>query len=194
MLSALYSDYIDLLKGNKELAFIVRRFSEYNSYDDHSHHRKMGLMRYFTQLWGYIFEAAKVEPNQLRLLLNIVVKNEKYIDRASLYLKILECRREHFPEIINQANLDVIEERLSDKSQDYFKYISHCFILSKLFSILDANKAIHYFREGISNGILRHGYHKDIIISFKLIESIEAVWEKSIKVSERHKVFNRQCV
>ncbi len=81
-----------------------------------------------------------------------------------------------FPKIVSKSDLFPIEEELSNWNDDFPSYVDRCFDLSMFFSKIDNQKAISYFEKGIIEGILRHGWHKDTIVSYLLTDAFDIIW------------------
>ncbi len=192
--SALFKDFISLLKEKKEIESIVRDYIRYINFYYEDNYCGKYLKVNISFLWADIFALEK-DNQKLLNLKKILVKDENNIIPFSFFLQFNRLASNRFFRIINESDLAPIEERLSNWDDDFPSYIDRCFDLSIFFSKIDNQKSVSYFEKGIIEGILRHGWHKDTIVSYALTDAFEIIWmnnwaDDKKKESYARKVFD----
>ena len=176
--SALFKDYISLLKKEKEIESIVRDYVRYiNFYFEGAHYGNY-LNVDISFFWAYIFSLEQDDKKIIQLK-NILIKEENNIIPFSFFLQFNRVVPSRFPKIVSKNDLIPIEDQLSNWDDDFPSYVDRCFDLSMFFSKIDDQKAISYFEKGIIEGILRHGWRKDTIVSYLLTDAFEVIWRNN---------------
>lgn len=176
--SALFKDFISLLKEEKEIESIVRDYTRYiNFYIKGASYRKH-LKVYMSFFWADIFSHEKDDEKLLRLK-KILIKEENNIIPFRFFFQLYRNISNRFPKIVSKNDLRPIENQLSNWDDDYPSYVNRCFDLSMFFSKIDEQKAISYFEKGVIEGILRHGWRKDTIVSYLLTGAFEVIWRNN---------------
>ena len=193
--SALFKDFIALLNKEKNIESIVRDYIHYINLYVEGTNIKQYLKTDISFLWANIFSNSNIDEQSLMKLKNILIKEENNILPFSFYLQLNLLKPTIFNQLVGESDLKPFEDHLSFWDDDYHSYVDRCFDLSKLFNIIDSKKATIYFEKGINEGILRHGWHKDIIVSYLLKEAFEIIWKnnwvsKEIKKNYAEQVFN----
>ncbi|CDQ21223.1 hypothetical protein [Halobacillus karajensis] len=129
-------------------------------------------------LWANIFAINKADQS-LEKLKNILVKKDNSISPYSFFKELQESSPTVFNKIVRRNDLFDIEESLSNWKREYSSYVDKCFELSILLSSINSAEAKYYLEKGVTEGILRHGWHKDIIVSYYLIEGLEIIWNRN---------------
>ncbi len=187
--SAIFKDYILLLKQEKKIEAIVRDFTRYiNFYYEGSYGKYLDVSISF--LWAQIF--AINENNQLlRRLKEILIKKDNNLVPFSFFLKLNRLIPDRFSKIVNKSDLEPLENELKNWDDDYPSYVDQCFSLSLFFLKLDNQKSILYFERGVIEGMLRHGWRKDHIVSFLLVDALEILWRNNWETSEKLEEYSR---
>jgi len=193
--SALFKDFIALLKEEKNIEAIVRDYIRYISFYIEGTHYGQCLKIDISFLWVNIFSNSNIDEQSLLKLKNLLVKEENNIIPFSFYLQLNRSNPSLFNQIINESELKQFEDNLLSWEDDFPSYVDRCFDLSMFFSFIDSKKAKFYFEKGINEGILRHGWHKDTIVSYLLTDAFEIIWKnnwasKGIKKNYAEQVFN----
>ncbi|AWD65400.1 hypothetical protein C2I28_10310 [Priestia megaterium] len=193
--ASLFKDFVLLLKNEKSISGIVRDYNRYiNLYFD-GFGRQQFLRYHITVLWSHIFSVSNINKQTLIQLRNILIKEENPIVPFEFYKNIYNLNLKKFQDLVGEDELRLLEEMLSSWDDDYSLYVDRCFDLSKFFSVVNTEKANYFFRKGLNEGILRHGWRKDTIVSYLLTEALEVIWRnnwvsKEIKRGYAEQVFN----
>ena len=172
--SALFNDFILVLTGKKEIEKIIGDYIRY--INNRKELYKPYLVETISFLWANIFSCINSEKELLKLK-KILIRKENNIDSFSFYAQFQRLDSKKFSKIINRNDLSQIETDLIHSNNDFYEYVTKCFTISMFFSKIDTKKSISYFEKGILEGSLRHKWHKDIIISYLLVESLRILWD-----------------
>ncbi len=188
--SSLFKDFISLLKEEKEIESIVRDYIRYiNFYYEDNYYGKY-LKFNISFFWADIFSLEDNNQKLLRLK-KILVKDENNIIPFSFFLQFNRLVPNRFFRIINESDLISIEKQLSNWDDDFPSYIDRCFNLSIFFSKIDNQKSVSYFEKGIIDGILRHGWRKDHIVSYSLVDALEVLWRNNWESKEKLEKYSK---
>jgi hypothetical protein len=169
----LFKEYISLLKKNKNINEICGDFHRYMDFYTKERERNKYLIDDFTKLWAYLFIHGRAEVDTAKQLIEITIIESNNIKPFEFFLNLRIGRKTFYLDVITEPQLEIFEKQLL-KSEGFFQdYINQCFDISILFSDIDDIKAIDYFAKGINDGILRHGWRKDYIVSYLLIDALE---------------------
>ena len=173
--SALFKDFIALLKKEKEIELIVRDYIHYvDFYFKNSCYEKY-LEDGISFFWANIF-ALEGDNQKLSILKKKLIKEKNNIIPFSFFLQFNRLTPNRFSKIISKSDLVPIKEWLPNWDEDFTLYIDKCFILSMFFSKIDQEEAKYYFTKAVLEGILRHGLHKDLIVSNALTGAFKIIW------------------
>lgn len=191
--SGIYHGYIEVLKGKSSIQAILR---DYIKYINHYFERPYGnyFEKEISELWALIFShCCPIDlGNELKeILLN---NPEQKTSPFHFYLKLNEFNPTLYEKIISNEDLTKFEETTLKWNGDYPSLVDRCFDLSVLFSKINGRKSIFYFKKGINESALRHGWRKDTIVSYQLTEAFSIIWnntqiEKRIREIFARKVF-----
>ncbi|WHY87574.1 hypothetical protein QNH39_07020 [Neobacillus novalis] len=176
--SVLFTDFVSLLKGKKDIRSIVR---DYIRYIDLTKGNEYGyyLKNEISYIWANIFAKSHIDYSSLNNLKNILIKKDCNIIPFSFYQELFRLNTNMFNALITESELKPLEESLISWSEDFPSFVDRCFDISAFFSNIDTNKSKFYFLKAINEGILRHGWHKDIIISYLLTDALRIIWDKN---------------
>lgn len=182
--ASLFKDYIELLRDNKNIESIVRDYVRYiNFYIEGTSYRKY-LKVDMSFLWAFIFFSSPSDVRIKQNLKNIIFKEENNIIPFNFCLQLNNLNSELFLQLINETDLEYFEEELLNWEDDFPSYVDRCFHLALFFSQLNPKKALDYISKGINDGILRHGWRKDIIVSYNLVDALEILWRNNWDTKE----------
>ena len=185
--SALFKDFILLLDNKKSIEAILRDFIRYLNLYNEKHGWDFFKNDIYT-LWANIFSNTDTNIQTLLNLKNILVKQGNTI----FYYKLNSLNSDLFNQIVNESELKIFENEILNWEGDFLSYIDECFNLSNFFTTTNTKKALFYFEKGIIDGILRHGYRKDVIVSYLLIETFEIIWKNNWLDKESFKKYAKQ--
>ncbi|MBN2198108.1 NACHT domain-containing protein [Candidatus Wolfebacteria bacterium] len=186
--SALFADFISLLSEKKNIETITRDYLAYVNIHD----QRLGLYLKvdISFLWAYILTYSKTTNDRLRNIKNRLMITDNNIVPFSFCLKLNQLNPLLLCSLYNENEISEFESVLKD-IDDYYEYINDCFYLSSFFSKLNKEKARFYFVKGINDGILRHGYRKDVIVSYLLVDALEILWRNNWESKEKLKEYTK---
>lgn len=187
--SALFRDYILLLKSEKTIEAIVRDYIRYIAFYIEGVYNQKYLQKDISVLWAYIFSVSNKSEQELFNLKEILLKMENNIIHFHFFLTLNRLSPDLFRQAINTNDLTLLEQELTSWEDDFPSYVDRCFHMSMLFSEIDKEKAMFYFTKAILDWILRHGWHKDTIVSYLLTDAFEIIWKDNSISSEKKKIY-----
>ena len=183
--AALFKDYLELLRNNKSIESIVRDYVRYiNFYGKGTSLRKY-LKVDISFLWAFIFVSSSADVRIKQNMKNIIFKEENNIIPFSFFIQLNKLDSKLLLQLTNESELNYLEEELLNWENDFPSYIDRCFQMASFFSQLHTEKAKYYFSKGVNDGILRHGWHKDIIVSYNLVDALEILWRNNWETKEK---------
>ena len=177
--AALFRDFIELLRNKKKNEGIARDYIRYVNFYTEGIYNGKYLKVDMSFLWAHIFKNSKEEPQKLLSIKNSLITEENNIVPFSFCLKLQNLDQKLFVKLVNKSELQVFEDKLKDWDDDFPSYVSHCFDLASFFADIDKQKAISYIAKGINEGMVRHGWRKDHIVSYLLVEALEILWRNN---------------
>lgn len=176
--AALFRDFISILQDSKTLPESVR---DYLSYVD-LHDQRIGLyLKVETSfLWANIFSSSEnlITFEELIILKNRLLEKGTNIVCFSFYYHLVSLNKNFFDRIVNESEIEEFEANLSE-ADDYQSYVNDCFSLALFYSSLNSDKARKYFIKGMKDGMLRHGWRKDDLVSYQLVDALEVLWRNN---------------
>jgi len=189
--SALFKDFIELLKNKKRIDAIARDYISFvNFYTEDLNNGKY-LKVDLSFLWAHIFANAKDDFEKLLCVKNTLITEENNIIPFHFCLKLQNLNQNLFVKMTNRSELQIFENELKDWTDDFPSYVSYFFNLASFFAPIDKQKAIAYIAKGINEGMLRHGWRKDTIVSYCLIEALEIIWRNNWDTREELKKYTK---
>lgn len=189
--SALFNAYISLKQGNTSIKAIGRDYIRYINI-----HEIAGIGLYLkgdiSFLWSYIFQISNVSVDELRAIKDDLIRTERNLVPFSFDLKLKKIDSDLFNKLVNESELQAFETDLLDWKDDYPSYIDRCLYLGIFYSDINLQKAIYFVSKGINDGILRHGWRKDPIVSYFLVEALEILWRNNYVNKETLANYSRQ--
>lgn len=177
--AALFRDFIEMLKNKKKTEAIARDYIRFVNFYTEGVYNGKYLKVDMSFLWAHIFVISKEGSQKLLSIKNSLIVEENNLVPFSFCLKLQNLDKELFVKLINRSELQVFENKLKDWDDDFPSYVSHCFYLASFFADIDKQKAISYIAKGINEGMVRHGWRKDHIVSYLLVEALEILWRNN---------------
>lgn len=181
--AALLKDFIELLQKKKNIEMIVRNYISYVNTNDEVI-SGLYLKEDMSILWAYIFVYSNLDQQKLLNLKIRLINKENNIVPFSFCFKLKQLNPILFNKIINESDLEDFEKNLEGWNNDFPSYVNRCFELALLFAGYNKQKAISYISKGINEGIIRHGWRKDIIVSYLLVDALEILWRNNWESKE----------
>lgn len=177
--AALFRDYIELLRINKKIEAITRDYIRYIIFYTEGNYDKKYFNREMSLLWAHIFTNSNTEPQKLINIKRRLVVEENNIIPFIFSFKLQELNQDLFVKLVNKSELQDFENQLHSWDDDFPSYVDRCFDLSLFYAHIDKQKAISYIAKGINEGMVRHGWRKDAIVSYLLVDALEILWENN---------------
>jgi hypothetical protein len=175
--SALFQEYIDILSAKKNLGPVVRDYVQYIS--THSVYSRSYLKNELSVILAHIIKFSEWDEPSTFYVRKIVELDDNNIDTLKLYLALGELNFDKLHLIVNEQDIKQYEDDLMKWTGDYPSYVDRCFYLSLLFSKLNPNKSKYYIIQGVNIGVLRHGWRKDYLVSYLLVDALEILWRNN---------------
>jgi len=189
--SALYKDYISLLRGNKNVEAVIRDYVSYMNYYTEGTYDSKYLNKDMSCMISYIISNAEHDLPKLKNLIRLLSNFKDNFSLYNFFLQLFLNDINLFSNLINERDLLIYETELFHWNDDYQSYVDRCFQLASFYSNLDNSKAISFIIKGINDGILRHGWRKDIIVSYYLVDALEILWRNGWETKEKLDEYSR---
>lgn len=177
--AALFMDYTEMIGGTKKIETVTRNYIRNANHIAKGSSRIKYLEISVTSLWAHIFANAKIDLQKILSIKNRLKVEKDSVISMSFYLKLQEIDQGIFVKIINQSELRVFEDEIKAWDDDYSSYVSCCFNIASLFANIDKQKAILHISNGINHGMIRHGWRKDGIVSYMLVDALGVLWKNN---------------
>jgi hypothetical protein len=179
--AALFRDFVEMLRNKIKVESIARDYIRFvKFYTEGIYNGKyLKLKVDMSFLWAHIFVNSKESLEKLLNVKSTLIIEENNIVPFSFCLKLQNLNQKMFVKLINRSELQIFENKLKEWDDDFPSYVSHCFDLASFFTDLDKQKAISYIARGINESMVRHGWHKDIIVSYLLVDALEILWRNN---------------
>jgi hypothetical protein len=188
----LFNNLILVGVGKKTLAEVVRDFRFYLIKNDQ---RVNGpyLRHNMSVLWAYLFSLQNEATYESLISLKsiIFINGERDLSAFAFDLNLRKINKTLFNQITNESEISQFESLLQHPG-DYQELVDNCFNLSLLFSSFSEQKSLNYFIRGITEGVLRHGWRKDTLISYQLVSCLELLWQKNWATEEELKEYAKE--
>lgn len=185
--SYLFVDYISILRQEINITTTVRNYIKYClQYGDGS---QKYLISEIFKLIGYIFAFCDESIDQLARLKNLIKLRIEKFDYFSFCVGFNKGNTIIFNKTISASELDDLEKEIINKNPDLPRYIDLCFQMSLLYAHRNKNKGQFYFTKGINDGILRHGWRKDYIVSYSLVDALEIILQNGWLSDKKNKEY-----
>lgn len=188
--SALFHEFIEMLRGEVSIQTIIRDYHFYihNFTDDPRHYFRTEI----SSLWADIFVHCNHDFKNLIALKDRLILKDRHIAPFSFLLRINKKNMNLFNKLVNESDLQSFEDEIKTWDDEFPFYIDRFFEFASLFSNINQQKAISYIYKGINEGILRHGWHKDVIVSYLLVDALEILWRNNCETKEKLKEYTQE--
>lgn len=175
--SALFASLIEVLRSAKTLAHVIRLYMDYCSH--HGEQPRHYLKLVIAELWSWIFSAsAEVPVDDLIALKQRLMHGGTDLSSYDFYYKLCVNDKPLFDRIVNESDFAEFEGRPA-RADDYQTIVNECFALAMFYSKLNEDMSRTYFIKGLTNSVLRHGWRKDTLVSYGLVDAIEILWKNN---------------
>ena len=177
--AVLFIFYVELLKGEKNIEAIVRDYIQFNKLYSKKPRNGKYLKADMSFLWAHIFVNSGERLQKLVNVKSRLIKEENIIVSFEFCLRLQKLDQELFLNLVNRSELEIFEDKLKNWDYDFHSYVSRCFILALFFARINKQKSISYIAKGINEGMLRHGWRKDNIVSYFLVDALKILWRNN---------------
>ena len=122
--------------------------------------------------------------NALITLKQKLLQENSNVVPYSFFYHLSLVNKQLFDKVTNESELVHFEETLS-KADDYQSLVNECFSISTFYSSLNEQKSRKYFIKGLKESLLRHGWRKDTLVSYKLVDALEILWRNNWETKEK---------
>lgn len=182
--SALFCDYIKILNGEivveSTLMNLQKFIQNYTNKNDFVRSIKKPISSIFARIINQADSSLMTNKNLLRSFLEA----QKFVSVMDYYLSLYHLNPILYEKIVYDKHLSALENGYYNWEDDFPHYIETGFNLCLLYSNINPNKSNFILRKTISECFLRHGWRKDIIVSYLLVESLEILWRNNYPSSD----------
>ena len=170
--SAIFKKYIELIEEKINITTIYSKYTRHLRIHTNTSNSLDIFKNELSILWAHILNIPKSANKRI---LSLLVRGNNGINSLVFFNELQKLNPKRYQKIINEEYLLDIDKNVSPSNLEIHKSIDIQFLLSKLYSKVNNYKSVLYLGKGISNGILRHNYHKDLIVSHYLVDSFKSI-------------------
>ena len=175
--AATFNGFIQMLEGRlsindllREYLFCIRTYDKYlNTY----------LQKMHSFLWAYIIKYSEASTEDIAVVIKFLLQDDSKISTFSFLHKLFVISKELFIKVVNESEIENLGFKIREKGGSFPALIDHFLGLSAFYSGINSKKSEEYIATSINEGILRHGWRKDPIVSYNLTESLEILLRKN---------------
>lgn len=160
----LFRAYLAVLQGKTR--YIEALINEHSSYETHYIYQRF-LTFEISTLWALIFSQAK-QP-KLHNALTRLNEEQSHINKLTFYLTLKRQSKELFERFISEGDIDALLKKTEKWDDDYSSLTSYLLDLCFLYSSFNQKNSLKLLNKVSTDSLVRHGWHKDIIVSYGLI-------------------------
>jgi len=175
--AALFNGFVRMLEGQESIEELLRDYLFY--VETHDDRFRLYLQVQTSFLWAYIFAHSKVGVDKLITVKERLLIGESKIIPFSLLYKLIYINPGLFIGLVNEHDIAKFENELKDWNDDFPSLIDRYLGLAIFYSGTNIKKAEEYISKAINDGVLRHGWRKDSIVSYHLVEALEILWRNN---------------
>ena len=188
--AAVFKSYVEVLKGARTLQETVRDYNKYNETFTKNNKNKP-FRKEMSTLLAHLFGFSNIPVSEKKLLKNLIVFGPDTVNGLSFYTHFKAIAPATVINLITDTELQAFEKGLDLGDNGYYTFIDQCFDLAYLYGGINDAKAVEFIVKGINEGILRHGWRKDVVVSHNLVEALEVLfrngWESKKQLKKRAK-------
>ncbi|MBP1222357.1 NACHT domain-containing protein [Flavobacterium sp. 1355] len=173
--SSILKGYLEILSGKDSLINLIAKFKKYNNI-----HLRDNLNKYFKSefayLWAAIFSITSIEIFEKKQLIKLFLDKNHSIDIFEFYSNLCEFNPRLCKTLLDKITLENIKKIEKNKDEDMMSNVNNQFRMAILYSEIDDQKAINHITTGITNSLLKHGWRKDTIICYNLVDALGIIW------------------
>lgn len=181
--AALFDSFVKVLEKKKTIEPVLR---DYLAYVYH-HDDRLGLYLKvkISFLWAEIFNISdKLAFENLSILKTRLLQDDTNVVPYSFHYHLAVINKKLFDKVVNETDLIKFENKLKNP-EDYQSLVNDCFTISIFYSNLNEEKSRFYFIKGLKDSVLRHGWRKDTLVSYQLVDGLEILWRNNCESREK---------
>lgn len=175
--AALYIGYLSMIRGDTSFEYLYRQYAKYCELMDDTRYMNKALLYPITVLWSYIYGYGSVDGSTKKLLAKRLVE-ELHINKYSFYLNLNANFPSLFSDIVSESDIASFETDLDNWKDDFQSKVDRYLDLSRMYKDVNPQKASELFIKSIVDGTLRHGWRKDPIVHYDLVNSLDVLLKK----------------
>lgn len=174
--SSTFKEYIEILSDKGQLLNLIANFKKYNAI--HMRHKDDKYFIYdFSALWAAIFSTVSIDDSEKKQLLKLFMEKNENVDNLEFFAFLSQMNSEKCKILLNRTALERTEKALKNSPQDMQESVDNHFKIALLYAGIDEQKAINHFTSGITNSLLKHGWRKDTIVCYSLVDALDIMWQ-----------------
>ena len=183
--SALFASLVKLKQRKTTTREIIQDYIDYVETSDNR--LGLDLKREISAIWADIFKEAKesLSIEDITTLSKRLFQEKYNLIIYSFYDRLFKIDKEFFSRIINESSLQKLENSLEKDAKDFQTLVNNSFALANFYAAINENKSRFYFIKGLKDSILRHGWRKDTLVSYSLVNALEILWRNNFESEER---------
>ncbi len=176
--SALFTALIGIIQEETTLGATLRSYIKY--VEKHTERTGLYLKVDTSFLWAELFSVAgdKITFEKLSALKRRLLEEDTNVIPFSFYYRLVSINKKLFDKLVSESEITTLEGVLK-KPEDYQSLVNDCLSFSMFYSRIDERKSLFFFTRAIKESLLRHGWRKDDIVSYKLVGSLEVLWRNN---------------
>lgn len=175
--AALYVGYLSMIRGDASFEYLYRQYAKYCELKGDTRYMSKALLYPITVLWSYIYGYGTVDGSTKKLLAKRLVE-ELHINKYSFYLNLNTNFPSLFSDIVSESEIASFETDLDAWKDDFESKVDRYLDLSRMYKDVNPQKASELFIKSIIDGTLRHGWRKDPIVHYDLVNSLGVLLKK----------------
>lgn len=184
--AALYNGLINISAGLEKTEDVVGDFVKYVNFYYEGRDSNNYLSNEISKVLAVVFSKSD-NIESLKPFIRIINTYEQtHFNLYIFYLELHKLSPLKFNKLVVNDDLLFMYEMLNDWQEEFRGYVDICFSLSRMLSGINTYDARRYFYKGINDGVLRHGWRKDTLVSYGLVGALDTIW--SIGACSREKL------
>lgn len=173
--ATLHKNYVQMLARSRTLPEIMRDFRKYNETFTKNNNSKP-FKTEMAILLADLFATSPLATAEKKQLFRLITFGRENIDGLTFFTHLKMLEPAEFTHMITDSELTILETQLYLGTNGYYDFIDQCFDLAFLYADINHVQSVEYIVRGINEGILRHGWRKDVIVSHHLVDALEILY------------------
>lgn len=188
--AALFAAFVAMLRVQMPIQQIARSYRTYLATHDRAGRAEFHWQ--MSQLWVRVFVESKAAPDDLLAMKRLVLGEDCGFAPISFIRSLRVFAPALFDRIVNEHEVEAIAKESAGKTRENRDVVDEAFDMALLLSSFNPERAVFFISKGINEGILRHGWRKDVIVSGLLIEALEILWKNNWATRDQLENYSRR--